>query len=193
MLRSHSDPGLLLFDPEIERTLRRARQARRRAKLARLALDNIPFDWSDSDSNTQTTSSDTGTFNMGEKLTLKQIGGASTAFDNQPNRFPELNSNFELKSSLINLLLSSMDFEVICATTRRTGGDEDGVKAFSLPFSLDDRAKDWYHTLPAEVGAEEILPKNDIYDALWAMLDCESENEAEEIPGQWDFDSVLNN
>ncbi|MED6153568.1 hypothetical protein PIB30_103316, partial [Stylosanthes scabra] len=48
--------------------------------------------------------------------------------------------------------------------------------------------------LPAvEGGAEEILPKNDVYDALWAMLDAESENEAEEIPGQWDLNSVLNN
>ncbi|MED6165514.1 hypothetical protein PIB30_100238 [Stylosanthes scabra] len=46
---------------------------------------------------------------------------------------------------------------------------------------------------PAEGGAEEILPKNDVYDALWAMLDAELENEAEEIPGQWDLDSVLNN
>ncbi|MED6129006.1 hypothetical protein PIB30_103519 [Stylosanthes scabra] len=45
----------------------------------------------------------------------------------------------------------------------------------------------------AEGGTEEILPKNDIYDALWVMLDTESENEAEEIPGQWDLDSVLNN
>ncbi|MED6212920.1 hypothetical protein PIB30_088114 [Stylosanthes scabra] len=47
--------------------------------------------------------------------------------------------------------------------------------------------------LAAEGGAEEILPKNDVYDALWAMLDAESENEVEEIPGQWDLDSVLNN
>ncbi|MED6210215.1 hypothetical protein PIB30_062084 [Stylosanthes scabra] len=45
----------------------------------------------------------------------------------------------------------------------------------------------------AEGGAEEILPKNDVYDALWAMLDAESENEAEEIPSQWDLNSVLNN
>ncbi|MED6174350.1 hypothetical protein PIB30_068223 [Stylosanthes scabra] len=45
----------------------------------------------------------------------------------------------------------------------------------------------------AEGGAKEILPKNDICDALWAILDAESENEAEEIPGQWDLDSVLNN
>ncbi|MED6164413.1 hypothetical protein PIB30_089782 [Stylosanthes scabra] len=98
MLRSHLDLGLLLFDPEIERTLRRARQARRRAELARLASDNNPFDWPGEDP-------------------IKHI----------------------------------KDFEVICATTRRTGGDKDAVKAFALPFSLDDRAKDWYHTLPARV------------------------------------------
>ncbi|MED6164135.1 hypothetical protein PIB30_086787 [Stylosanthes scabra] len=47
--------------------------------------------------------------------------------------------------------------------------------------------------LAAEDGAEETLPKNDVYTALWAMLDAESQNEAEEIPGQWDLDSVLNN
>ncbi|MED6211704.1 hypothetical protein PIB30_076236 [Stylosanthes scabra] len=47
--------------------------------------------------------------------------------------------------------------------------------------------------LAAEVGAEETLPKNDVYAILWAMLDTESENEAEEIPGKWDLDGVLNN
>ncbi|MED6161387.1 hypothetical protein PIB30_060286 [Stylosanthes scabra] len=46
--------------------------------------------------------------------------------------------------------------------------------------------------LAAEDGAEETLPKNDVYAALWAMLDAESENEAEEILGQWDLDDVLN-
>ncbi|MED6222673.1 hypothetical protein PIB30_066559 [Stylosanthes scabra] len=106
MLRSHSDPGSLLFDPEIERTLRRTRQARRRAELARLALDNNPFYFSEcsSDSDTQSSSSVSGTPTMAERLTLKQLGGACTAFDNLPNRFPELSANFELKSGLINLL-----------------------------------------------------------------------------------------
>ncbi|MED6219648.1 hypothetical protein PIB30_037714 [Stylosanthes scabra] len=47
--------------------------------------------------------------------------------------------------------------------------------------------------LAAEDGAEETLPKNGVYASLWAMLDAQSENEAEEIPGQWDLDSVLNN
>ncbi|MED6133830.1 hypothetical protein PIB30_031841 [Stylosanthes scabra] len=47
--------------------------------------------------------------------------------------------------------------------------------------------------LVVEVGGGVDLPKNDVYDALWAMLDAESENEAEEIPGEWDLDSVLLN
>ncbi|MED6177594.1 hypothetical protein PIB30_099671 [Stylosanthes scabra] len=49
-------------------------------------------------------------------------------------------------------------------------------------------------SLPAtEDRAEEILPQNDVYAALWAMLDAELENEAEGIPGQWDLDGVLDN
>ncbi|MED6214946.1 hypothetical protein PIB30_108388 [Stylosanthes scabra] len=35
------------------------------------------------------------------------------------------------------------DFDVICATTRITGSNEDVVKAFTLPFSLEGKAKDW--------------------------------------------------
>ncbi|MED6194730.1 hypothetical protein PIB30_031263 [Stylosanthes scabra] len=45
----------------------------------------------------------------------------------------------------------------------------------------------------AESGGGEDLPKNDVYDALWAMLNVELGNEAEEIPGEWDLDSVLQN
>ncbi|MED6186884.1 hypothetical protein PIB30_070914 [Stylosanthes scabra] len=118
MLISHSNPGLLLFDPEIERTLHRARQARRRAELARLASDNILFDWSDSDSdsNTQTTSSDTSTLTMGERLTLKQIGGASTVFDNQPNRFTELNANFEVISRILKSSVPPLEGPVVTKT-----------------------------------------------------------------------------
>ncbi|MED6139920.1 hypothetical protein PIB30_088420 [Stylosanthes scabra] len=44
-----------------------------------------------------------------------------------------------------------------------------------------------------EDGAEETFPKNDVYAALWVMLDAELENEAEEILGQWDLDGILNN
>ncbi|MED6174892.1 hypothetical protein PIB30_073241 [Stylosanthes scabra] len=42
-------------------------------------------------------------------------------------------------------------------------------------------------------GAEETFAKNHVYAALWEMIDAESENEAEEIPYQWELDRVLNN
>ncbi|MED6151181.1 hypothetical protein PIB30_079973 [Stylosanthes scabra] len=45
----------------------------------------------------------------------------------------------------------------------------------------------------AEVGGRVDLPKNDVYDALWAMLDAESDNEATEMPREWDLDSTLLN
>ncbi|MED6208173.1 hypothetical protein PIB30_042626 [Stylosanthes scabra] len=45
----------------------------------------------------------------------------------------------------------------------------------------------------AEVGGGVDLPKNDVYDALWAMLDAESDNETPEMPRELDLDSTLLN
>ncbi|MED6148421.1 hypothetical protein PIB30_053045 [Stylosanthes scabra] len=45
----------------------------------------------------------------------------------------------------------------------------------------------------AKVGGGVGLPKNDVYDALWAMLDAESDNEAEGMTEEWDLDSTLLN
>ncbi|MED6178259.1 hypothetical protein PIB30_105856, partial [Stylosanthes scabra] len=87
MLRSNSDPNLLLFDPKIERTFRRARQVRRRVEFENnlrsqtenLASVNNSSYSSDSDFDFEiSSSSDTGTSNMGDlpMITLKQMGGA---------------------------------------------------------------------------------------------------------------------
>ncbi|MED6110914.1 hypothetical protein PIB30_047394 [Stylosanthes scabra] len=43
----------------------------------------------------------------------------------------------------------------------------------------------------AKFGGRVHLRKNDVYDALWAMLDAESDNEAAEMPREWDLDSSL--
>ncbi|MED6186067.1 hypothetical protein PIB30_063204 [Stylosanthes scabra] len=129
MLRSNFDPNLLLFYSEIERTLRRARQVRRRiefennlrSQTKNLASMNNSSYSSDSDSDCDIlSSSDTGTSNMGDlpRITLKQMGRASE-----------------------DPIKHLKDFDVICATTQRTGGDEDTVKAFAFPFSLEGRAK----------------------------------------------------
>ncbi|MED6210816.1 hypothetical protein PIB30_067699 [Stylosanthes scabra] len=147
MLRLNSDPHLMLFDPEIERTLWHAAQVRRRAELentlrsqaTRLASDNDSVFSFDSDFESRTSSSNTGTFTMGDvpRLMLKQLGGASIALENQPTRYSELNANFELKSGLINLL----------------------PKFHGLPGKIlsKGKAKDWYHTLPNEVIADWTL------------------------------------
>ncbi|MED6220829.1 hypothetical protein PIB30_048593 [Stylosanthes scabra] len=132
--RSTSTPDLLLFDPEIERTLCRARQVRRqiefesnlRSQTNDLASENDSAYSSNPDFDLDL-SSDSGTSTMGDvpMLTLKQLGGASTAMENQP--------------------------------ARRTSGDEEAIKAFALPFSLERKMKDWYHTLPNEVTADWAL------------------------------------
>ncbi|MED6138479.1 hypothetical protein PIB30_074576, partial [Stylosanthes scabra] len=80
---SNFDPNLLLFDPEIERTLRRARQVRRRiefennlrSQTENLASENNSAFSFDSDFDCDIlSSSDTGTSNMGDlpRITLKQ-------------------------------------------------------------------------------------------------------------------------
>ncbi|MED6200181.1 hypothetical protein PIB30_082575 [Stylosanthes scabra] len=89
MLRSNSDPNLLLFDLEIERTLRRARQVRcriefennLRSQTENLASENNFAYSSDSDFDCDRLySSNTGTSNMGDlpRITLKQMGGATS-------------------------------------------------------------------------------------------------------------------
>ncbi|MED6199438.1 hypothetical protein PIB30_075937 [Stylosanthes scabra] len=90
---SNTDPYLLLFYPEIERTLRRARQVRRRiefennlrSQTENLASMNNSSYSSDSDSDCDIlSSSDTCTSNMGDLpwITLKQMGRASMALEN---------------------------------------------------------------------------------------------------------------
>ncbi|MED6139655.1 hypothetical protein PIB30_085864 [Stylosanthes scabra] len=64
------------------------------------------------------------------------------------------------------------------------GSDSEHEKDKNLEAGTEDAL------LAPEDGVEETLLKNDVYAALWAMLDAESENEAE-IPGQWDLDGVL--
>ncbi|MED6157726.1 hypothetical protein PIB30_025998 [Stylosanthes scabra] len=114
--RSNPNPDLLDLDLELERTLRRARQVRRRiqfenslySRTENLATDEISVDSSLSDSKSEKFFSPThaGTLNMAEppRITLSQMGEASVALENQPVRYHELNENFELNTGLINLL-----------------------------------------------------------------------------------------
>ncbi|MED6200526.1 hypothetical protein PIB30_086007 [Stylosanthes scabra] len=119
MLRSNSDPDLLVFDLEIERSLRHIRQVKHRIQFENTWYSQIEKAFSESDSayssasetNIELPSSDSGTPTMGDlpRITLKQMGGASMALENQPVRFPNLNENFELKSEAWKLIESVAD------------------------------------------------------------------------------------
>ncbi|MED6226387.1 hypothetical protein PIB30_103204, partial [Stylosanthes scabra] len=86
MQRSSSTPDLLLFDPEIKRTLRRARQVRRRIEFEsnlRSQTNDLEsendFAYSSNPDFDLDLSSNSGTSTMGDvpSLTLKQLGGTS--------------------------------------------------------------------------------------------------------------------
>ncbi|MED6208828.1 hypothetical protein PIB30_048810 [Stylosanthes scabra] len=107
---SNPNPDFLDLDLELERTLRHAKQVRRRiefenslySQTENLATEEIYVDSSLSDSESENffSPTHTGTLHMAEppRVTLRQMGGASVALENQPVRYPELNKNFELKT-----------------------------------------------------------------------------------------------
>ncbi|MED6137767.1 hypothetical protein PIB30_068057, partial [Stylosanthes scabra] len=89
---SNSNPDLLVFVSEIERTLRRASQVWRRiefenylhSQVESLATENNSVQSSDSDSEFEIPFSNAGDSTMGDlpRITLKQMGGASMALEN---------------------------------------------------------------------------------------------------------------
>ncbi|MED6149099.1 hypothetical protein PIB30_059238 [Stylosanthes scabra] len=101
------------------------------------------------------TSSDLGTSIMGNvpRLTLKHLAG-----------FPEEDPIKNLK-----------DFEVICATTRRIGGNEDAVKAFALPFFLEGKAKDCEGLTPTDKGMIDASSggafMNKMLEEVWELIE----------------------
>ncbi|MED6113836.1 hypothetical protein PIB30_074594, partial [Stylosanthes scabra] len=93
---STSTPDLSLFDPEIERTLHRTTQVRHRIEFKSnlcsqtndLTSENDSAYFSDPDFELNLSSdSDTSTMEDVPRLTLKQLGGASTAMEKQPTRY----------------------------------------------------------------------------------------------------------
>ncbi|MED6177914.1 hypothetical protein PIB30_102631, partial [Stylosanthes scabra] len=137
MFRSHSDSNLVSYDPEIERTLRNSRRIRRQNHFENhsvvhpenTALEEETIYSSASESDFELPFSDTGTIVMADNpnqgLTLRELCSPEDPIKH-------------LKDPIKHL----KDFEVVCATTRRTGGDEPGVMAFAFLFSLEGKAKD---------------------------------------------------
>ncbi|MED6224440.1 hypothetical protein PIB30_084025 [Stylosanthes scabra] len=88
---------------------------------------------------------------------------------------------------------SRRDTKTTCRRSRRLAALYSVTKPVSDEKKEDTNLERNEASPVAEGGGGEDLPKNDVYDAFWAMLDAESGNEAEEIPGEWDLDSVFQN
>ncbi|XP_057723998.1 uncharacterized protein LOC130939955 [Arachis stenosperma] len=98
------------------------------------------------------------------QITLDEQGAPNIVLQPLQARYPNLDLNFKLKSSLINLLPKYhrlpgqdpirhlKDFQVACSTTRRHGADEVAIMVFAFPFSLEAQAKTWFYTLPDEIA-----------------------------------------
>ncbi|KAL4293218.1 hypothetical protein AHAS_Ahas18G0106100 [Arachis hypogaea] len=169
-MRLLPNPSLVPFDPEIERTLTHIRQARRRLAFAHTESDSLD---EQPDSPLPSNRDSHSSFNEGtlyssvgsSKVFVSDLGSGSSEyhFATVTSSLPGFGCKFELKTGLINLLpkyhgllgedlLKHLkDFQVVCSTARRHGSDEIAVMVFAFPFSLEEKAKEWFYTQPNEV------------------------------------------
>ncbi|KAL4374027.1 hypothetical protein AHAS_Ahas05G0140700 [Arachis hypogaea] len=149
MTRSQPDPSIAKFDPEIERTLLHTRRARCRLDYTASALASLE---ESSETLDRTESDQESTFNEGNsysfvgttdisshttsenlmvepcRITLHEQGAPNLILQPLQARYLNLDPNFELKNSLINLLPKYhgllgqdpirhlRDFQVACST-----------------------------------------------------------------------------
>ncbi|KAL4287204.1 hypothetical protein AHAS_Ahas19G0162800 [Arachis hypogaea] len=120
MTHSLPDPSLATFDPEIERTLFHLRQARRQLAFGggeRIPTNSQTLSEGESETlfeeetiyssiDTTDSSINLGTEPMAapRRVTLKEAGASDFVLQPLQGRNPELNANFELKTTLIHLL-----------------------------------------------------------------------------------------
>ncbi|XP_015947403.1 uncharacterized protein LOC107472390 [Arachis duranensis] len=87
------------------------------------------------------------------------------------------------------------DFHRICSTTRREGSDEVAIWLFAFPFSLEDKAKEWFYTLSSEVTSDwdllrrgfldKFLPPEKM-DRLRKEMSCIVQGETEPLYEYWE-------
>ncbi|KAL0420472.1 UNVERIFIED_CONTAM: hypothetical protein Slati_3070100 [Sesamum latifolium] len=154
-----SRTGKLEFDPEIEKTARRIRketkQLKGEASISSKSETDLALD--------VPTSSDSKEEVMTQNPERTINGMTSLDLSQQPLciEYPNLDVDFELKSSLIHLLptfcaLAGEDphkhlkeFYVVCSGMKPQGVTEEQVKLRAFPFSLGEKAKDWLYSLPS--------------------------------------------
>ncbi|KAL4350398.1 hypothetical protein AHAS_Ahas10G0138000 [Arachis hypogaea] len=178
MTQSQSDPSIAVFDSEFKRTLLHIRQVKHR--LDYTASTSAPFEEHsstlvqsdndlDSSFNEGTSYSSIGTpdiplsivgdNDMGEprRIFLHEQGVLDIVLQLLQARNSNIDANFELKNSMINLLPKHhgllaqdpirhlRDFQVACSTSRRHGSNEVAVMVFAFPFSLEGQVKKWFY------------------------------------------------
>ncbi|KAL4329121.1 hypothetical protein AHAS_Ahas13G0268400 [Arachis hypogaea] len=88
------------------------------------------------------------------RITLQEAGAPDFTLQPYQAHHPNLATNFELKTALINLLPKFhglpaqepikhlRDFQTACSTTRWHGADKATVWLYAFPFSLEGKAKE---------------------------------------------------
>ncbi|XP_015947220.1 uncharacterized protein LOC107472183 [Arachis duranensis] len=141
------------------------------------------------------------------RVTIKEASAPDYVLQPLHVTHPNLNANFELKTALINLLPKFhglpaqdpirhlKDFHRICSTTRREGSDEVAIWLFAFPFSLEDKAKEWFYTLSSEVTSDWDLLRREFLDKflppekmdrLRKEMSCIVQGETEPLYEYWE-------
>ncbi|CAN6576727.1 unnamed protein product [Malus baccata var. baccata] len=144
---------LALYDPELERTLRKLQ---RKIKLKRASVSLPPS----SPLHLSSEEEEEPQEGMADNRTLNELATPNT--DQQPLciTYPNADGGFELKSGMIHYLPKFhgfstedankhlMEFHVVCSRMRPANVDEEQVKLRAFPFTLEAKAKEWLYNLP---------------------------------------------
>ena len=149
----------LLFDPEIERSLAKLRKeicAHFRELPRFIEPEKMPP--------------------RREPQTLRQLSAPNLNQAPLAIQYPEIAENvaFELKSGLVHLLPTIhglngensikhlAEFDTVCTSMKPTKVTEDQIKMRAFPFSLKDKANDWFYNL----GTNSITTWNEMKQAF---------------------------
>ena len=160
MTCSLPDLSLPIFDPEIERTISRIRQAQRRLVLSE---DKSETSFKEETSPLSTDSVDLRAGDMAapRRVTIQEAGAPDFTMQPFQAHHPAVTTDFELKTALLNLMpmfhglpaqepiKHLRDFQAACSTVRRDGANETSILLKAFPFSLERNAREWYYTQPA--------------------------------------------
>ncbi|XP_042465796.1 uncharacterized protein LOC122048270 [Zingiber officinale] len=136
---------LVQFDPEIERSFHILHRAQKGQSSTFSSMSAEP----------------SRRMVLGHGSTLRELAAPDGSHQPLCIEYPELEVDFELRSSIIHLLPKFhghsgeypnrhlQEFHVVCSTMKPQGISEEDIKLRAFPFSLADAAKDWLFYLPS--------------------------------------------